>query len=231
MTNQTLTRRGFLRSAAVGAAGLGAAAALAACGGAASPASTGGSGATAGSSSGGTAANGKLQMPSSVPFQGPKPDAPASSTGVPPAYNSFPKDLIKTVPQAPGKGGDVTATTFILGSPPTPMEQNAAWQQVNKELGVTFKMNPVSVADYFPTKLPTLIASGDLPDIFLESAQASTIQNEPDFLAAQCSDLTPYLSGDAVKAFPNLANLPTYSWVNMVFNSKIYGVPLPKGGI
>jgi putative aldouronate transport system substrate-binding protein len=220
----TVSRRAFLRTAAVSTLGL--PLLLEACGGASSsPAS---SGVPAGSAA---AAASKLQMPSYVPFNGPKPDMPGTSTGVPPAYTSFPKDLIKTVSAPPGKGDTVTATAFILGAPPTPMDQNAAWQQVNKELGVTFQMSPVSVADYFPTKLPTILASGNLPDIFLESAQGSTIQNEPDFLASQCSDLTPYLSGDNVKAFPNLANLPAYAWTNMVFNGKIFGVPLARGGI
>jgi len=74
-----------------------------------------------------------------------------------------------------------------------------------------------------------LIAGNQLPDMFLEAAQASTIQNEPEFLESQCADLTPYLSGDNIKAFPNLANLPPYMWQTMVFNGKIFGVPVPSG--
>jgi putative aldouronate transport system substrate-binding protein len=41
------------------------------------------------------------------------------------------------------------------------------------------------------------------------------------------ADLTPYLSGDAVKDYPNLANFPTIAWRPMVFNNAIYGIPCP----
>ena len=56
---------------------------------------------------------------------------------------------------------------------------------------------------------------------------AAGVGNLPGFLAAACADLTPYLSGDAVKDFPNLANLPAYVWHGPggVYNGKIYGVP------
>jgi putative aldouronate transport system substrate-binding protein len=44
-------------------------------------------------------------------------------------------------------------------------------------------------------------------------------------LQASCADLTPYLSGDAVKDYPNLAAYPTNSWKPTVFNGSIYAVP------
>ena len=34
------------------------------------------------------------------------------------------------------------------------------------------------------------------------------IPNEIEFFQSQCADLTPFVGGDAIKAFPNLANLP-----------------------
>src|SRR5579872_1092645 len=114
----TVTRRDFLRTAAASAIGL--PLLLEACGGSSVPASSGAVGGSA------AASGAKLQVPSYVPFNGPKPDMPGTSSGVPPAYTSFPKDLAKTVPNPPGKGDTVTATSFILGAPPTPMDQNAA---------------------------------------------------------------------------------------------------------
>ncbi len=227
-----VSRRTFLHVASAGAIGL--PLLLEACGNEASgsnsaaPVSAPASGAVAKSS--GTSAGG-LKLPTYVPFQGPKPDLPATPAGVPAAYSAYPKQLVKTVQAAPGKGSDVTATTFFLGAPPTALDQNPTWQEVNKELNVNLKMTPVSVADYFPTRLPTLIAGGNLPDIFLESSQGSSVQGEPEFLASQCSDLTPFLSGDNIKDYPNLANIPTFAWQSMVFDGKIFGVPLAKGGL
>ena len=54
------------------------------------------------------------------------------------------------------------------------------------------------------------------------------IPNLPSFLQAQCADLTPYIGGDAVKDYPNLANIPTPCWAETVFNGAIYAVPVPR---
>ena len=40
-------------------------------------------------------------------------------------------------------------------------------------------------------------------------------------------DLTPYLAGDKVKNYPNLANIPSDAWKFCVFNGKLYGLPFP----
>src|SRR5262249_20789651 len=49
----------------------------------------------------------------------------------------------------------------------------------------------------------------------------------PLFLKSKMADLTPYLSGDAIKDYPNLANFPTLAWRQVVINGVIYGVPVP----
>jgi putative aldouronate transport system substrate-binding protein len=52
----------------------------------------------------------------------------------------------------------------------------------------------------------------------------------PDFLKAKCADLTPYLAGDAVKDYPNLAAIPPYSWKNSIsaIDGKLYLIPLHR---
>jgi putative aldouronate transport system substrate-binding protein len=50
----------------------------------------------------------------------------------------------------------------------------------------------------------------------------------PAFLENKCTDLTPYLAGDAVKDYPNLANLPTLAWKNVIYNGKLLGVPVAQ---
>ena len=40
-------------------------------------------------------------------------------------------------------------------------------------------------------------------------------------------DLTPYVTGDALKEYKNLATFPDYMWNNVKFKGKIYGVPKP----
>jgi len=92
--------------------------------------------------------------------------------------------------------------------------------------GVDLKINIQPQADYPTVKLPTLIAGGELPDI-LYIATNSVIPQFPTFLKSKCADLTPYLSGDAVKEYPNLANFPTLAWKQVIYNNAIYGVPVP----
>ena len=106
------------------------------------------------------------------------------------------------------------------------MESNALWQAVNTQLGATLKISIQAQADYATVKLPTIVAGDDLPDI-LYIATNSVIPQYPLFLKSKMADLTPYLSGDAVKEYPNLANFPTLAWKQVVFNNAIYGVPVP----
>ena len=53
----------------------------------------------------------------------------------------------------------------------------------------------------------------------------------PELLRAKFADLTEHLSGDAVKEYPFLANLPTESWRTCVFNGGIYGLPVPRAAV
>jgi putative aldouronate transport system substrate-binding protein len=174
---------------------------------------------------------GKVKLPTSIPMSNlPKPDLPGTPDGlVVPGYQRYPGNLIKSVTQAPGKGGDVNAITVSLSTAPTPLEQNPAWQQVNKDLGVTLKIPAISTVDY-PNRLATTIAGSDLPDIIAVSILTTTLPNMADFLNSACVDLTQYLSGDSIKDYPNLANLPTSAWLSTVFNNKIMAVPVASGG-
>ena len=217
-----LRRRTFIRAALAGA--LASPALLAACGLGSGPNQAS---PTAASRS---ALTGGLKLPAFIPFQGPKPDLEATATGVPPTYFSYPKNPVKTVSGPVGSGDDVTLSGKFIGQPVNPVDQNAAWQEMNTQVGANLKFLMYPNADY-PTRLQTLIAGNQLPDVFVEQFQASTMQSEPEFLESQCSDLTPYLAGDAIKDYPNLANLPSYAWPTMVFNGKIFAVPRLKGGL
>src|SRR5579883_3144476 len=105
-----------------------------------------------------------VKLPTYVPFQGVKPDLPTDPAGlVPPGFLTYPANLVKTVPQAPGKGGDVTIMTFTYSAPPPGPDQNPAWAAINKDLNANIKIPIIAQADY-NTKLQTTIASGNLPD-------------------------------------------------------------------
>ncbi|MGH2363791.1 MAG: hypothetical protein ACRDHX_03960 [Chloroflexota bacterium] len=179
----------------------------------------------AASASGGAIKWNGVTLPTYAAFQGPKPDFPPSADGVVPAgYLNYPKGLTKTVSGPFGKGDDVSFFTYEINPPPTPVGNNAAWQAINKAMGVNLKFDNVALQDY-NTKLNALIAGGSLPDMFSLNVLGVFIANELQFLEAECADLTPFVSGDAIKAYPNLANLPPLTWKNTVFNGKIYALP------
>lgn len=168
-----------------------------------------------------------LQLPARVPLGGVKPDLPPSADGlIDPGFVNYPESPFKSVANTPGRGGDVSVVTWTTSALPAPMESNALWQAVNKELGVNLKINIQPQADYPTVTLPTMIAGNELPDI-VYIATNSIIPGFPDFLRSKVADLTPYLSGDAVKDYPNLANFPTIAWKSVVYNNAIYGVPVP----
>jgi putative aldouronate transport system substrate-binding protein len=179
-------------------------------------------------------ASSTLALPTYVPFQGPTPDLPGTPDGlVPPGYLNYPRNPTRSVQQPVGGGEDVTAVTYTTQAPPTPAEQNPAWQLVNQEIGFNVKLPLTQLADY-PTKLNTIIAGGasSLPDLLsLGAGNGLGIASLPEFLQSQCTDLTQLVSGDAIKQFPNLANLPPYAWRNAVFNNRIYAVPSVRHSI
>lgn len=212
-----VTRRGFLRGGlALGVGGTALPALLDACGSAAS---------TAGSA-------GAAALPTYVAPKVPAAQLPGNTAGVQNCYWQMPSNLVQTVKSPPGNGGTVTSMQITYNSPPTPVSQNAYWQELNKRLGVNYQPSIVSASDY-PDKMATTMASNDLPDLLmLFTSPAHVLSAVPgvgQFLQYKCEDLTPYLSGDAVKAYPNLAALGDVNWNACAYNGRIYTLPTPQG--
>jgi putative aldouronate transport system substrate-binding protein len=149
-----------------------------------------------------------------------------SQTGLQAGYLTYPKNLVKSVSQMPGLGGDVTVFNQTVGALPPPADQNPAWQEINKQLNANMKIDIVINTDYY-TRIATVMAGGDLPDLIGLQGNL-TIASLPEFLKSSYADLTPYLSGDGVKDYPNLADFPTSIWAQCVYNHGIYGVPVAR---
>ncbi|HEX8966237.1 MAG TPA: extracellular solute-binding protein [Chloroflexota bacterium] len=179
---------------------------------------------TAGSAAGGSSA--VAPLPSYVPFAGPKPDFPPSADGIVPAgFLTFPRDLVKSTSGPVGTRGDqVSFLSYSINPTPAPVDRNPAWQTVNSDLGLDLKFTYTALQDY-NVKLNTVISSGELPDMFTMNVLGVLIPNEVEFFDSRCADLTPFVSGDAIKAYPNLANLPQTAWRNCRFNGKFYALP------
>jgi putative aldouronate transport system substrate-binding protein len=155
-------------------------------------------------------------FPTFIPTQdGPKPDFPALGPLYEDGFINYPAAPSKALPaEPPGTGGRVTSFNIGLYPPPNPLDQNPAWQAVNKALNANVEFNIVANPGDYPAKLGTLMAGGDLPDLMYMNRGLNAAPNLPLFLRNQCADLTPFLSGDAAKEYPYLAAIPTFAWQN-----------------
>ena len=167
------------------------------------------------------------QLPTFTPFQAPAPDLPGTPDGlVSPGYVNYPGDkLVQTVKSPPGRGGEVYVTLESSNPPAPPLSENTSWQAVNKALNAKMNVTLIPFGE-FNAKWATVQAGSDLPDLMCTITRPD-VPIVPAFLTAKCQDLTPYLAGDAVREYPNLAALPSRSWKSTLVNGKIYGVPIP----
>ncbi|GAA1310325.1 extracellular solute-binding protein [Saccharothrix xinjiangensis] len=210
-----IDRRSLLRLTGLGALGLAAPSLLSACGGSAP--------------GGGVSNAGKdlTPWPTHVPFPGPTPDAPGDGSGVQPLYLTYPDRTVRSVHDPVGDGSDVTVLVVSYGAPPKPVGDNRYWQAINAALGVNLEVTVVPDPEY-GQKMATLMASGDdLPDMIMFTNLA--LPHAAEFVQARCADLSEFVGGDAVKEFPNLANIPTHAWQGMGrIGGRLHGIPLER---
>jgi len=172
-----------------------------------------------------------VALPSYIPFTGgARADLPSTGPNVSDAYISYPADPAKVNSETPGRGGEVTTHVGAYYPPSTPLDHNRAWQEVNRQLNLTVRMSPISLTDLF-TKTATMIAGDNLPDLLSFSQGWNASPNLPQFVEAKCADLTQYLSGDAIKAYPNLAAIPTAAWKHTAYKGHIYAVPIHRPAV
>ncbi|PMC74887.1 sugar ABC transporter substrate-binding protein [Brachybacterium sp. UMB0905] len=174
---------------------------------------------------GGAEASATLELPTYQPIEGLTPDLPGNEEGLHNVFLKAPEELLQTTDAKPITSGEITALTQTFATPPTPMADNGMWQRLNEALGGTLNLD--IAIDSYPEKFATILASGDLPDLMWVPPNQG-IPNIGPMLEAQFTDLTGYLSGDAVLEYPNLAALTPGSWRTAVVNGKIWGAPIPS---
>jgi ABC-type glycerol-3-phosphate transport system substrate-binding protein len=96
---------------------------------------------------------------------------------------------------------------------------------VNKAIGATLKLQPAD-GNTYGDLLPPLFAADKLPDWINLPVWNITNLSFGDAVAAKFADLTPYLAGDKIKQYPNLAALSPNAWISGVWNGKLYGLPI-----
>ncbi|MFL6143963.1 MAG: hypothetical protein ACJ72N_19130 [Labedaea sp.] len=180
-----------------------------------------------------TAATQGVKLPTYVRYDKVKPDLPGNEQGLLDGFLRYPDPPVKAFSGPPGDGSTLSA--FVLTGSPVPpaVDQNPYWQELNKRANLNLKLTIVPSAD-MATKFASLVAGDDLPDfivpaLFLPNGMPAGIANLPAWMESKCQNLTPFLSGDAVKEYPFLANIPTAAWRQCRYNGGIYGLPVQRG--
>jgi len=215
----TPSRRSFLASTAVVTAAVaGGMPLLAACGG-------GQEGRKEGTTSGKDAA--KI-LPAFAAQSVVTPDLPAkngSTAGFTKAI--APADLKTSVAKKLGSGGRLTVMAPFWGTPPA--GSNPYYQAMNKAIGVEVTWQNQDGVTY-DQKLGAVLASSDIPDVVVVPAWNLT-GRIPSAINAKFADLGPYLSGDKVKDYPNLAAVPTDAWQRAIFGGQLRAIPMPASNV
>ena len=139
-------------------------------------------------------------------------------------YLTYPRSPAASVAETPGRGGVVSIMTWQYTPPVAALDQNTALQELNKRVGAELHLQLAPISDY-PQRLATLMAGNDLPDTTYFNVPLTT-PGLAQFLKSKCADLTPFLAGDAIKDYPNLAALPTPAWKGALYGDTLYGVPV-----
>lgn len=163
-------------------------------------------------------------LPNYVPLTFAEPDVPGIN-GAPDGYTQLPEEFERQFPEAPGAGGTYTAMTPLWGAVPK-TDGNQYLESVNEAMGTTIDFQITDGTTYGDKLAAVLADQSNIPDW----VSIPTWNFPPRFgqaVGTLFEDLTPFLAGDAVEAYPNLANIPTDAWRSCSWNGKVYGIPFP----
>lgn len=164
--------------------------------------------------------------PKYIKADGPEPDLPGDGeTGLQAAYTKYPEEIKEIGWDKPGDGSKVTAAVITYGVPPK--DGDSYVKAVKERLGIDLDLE-LMPGNEWKEKMTTLTASDDMPDIVMFGV-GEVIPREHEFIQANCADLSDLISGDNIKDYPGLANIPTYAWEGVGrIGGKLYGIPTER---
>ncbi len=162
-------------------------------------------------------------LPRYAPIEAITPDIEGVN-GSTPGYTRYPSDRPRTVDGVPGAGLTITAMVPTWSAVRSDLD-NDFTRALDASLGSTLRYQMTTGNDY-RDKQAAVFAS---PDDVADWVSVFGWNPPPQFdLAAEAlfEDLTPWLSGDNVDQWPNLANLPTPAWQFGILRGRLYGLPV-----
>ncbi|GAB2981804.1 extracellular solute-binding protein [Streptomyces pseudoechinosporeus] len=209
------SRRSFLASTAVATAAVaGGMPLLAACGGSDTDSREG--------TTSGKAADKLLPAYAASAFA--KPDLP-SKNGSAAGYTGKVDlaSLTTSVPDKLGTGAALKIMSPFWGSPP---KANCAYYTALDAAAGTKVTWQNQDGNTYGEKLGAVLASSSIPDMVVVPGW-ELVGKIANAVTAKFMDLGPYLAGDKVKKYPNLAAIPSDAWRMGIFGGALRGIPMP----
>ncbi|MGW0418477.1 extracellular solute-binding protein [Streptomyces sp. NPDC003015] len=209
------SRRSFLASTAVATAAVaGGVPLLAACG-------DSGGGEREGTTSGKAAD--KL-LPAFVASTVANPDLPAKNGSAAGYTGKVDLAALKaSVPDKLGTGASIKIMSPFWGSPPK--AGCAYYKALDAAAGTKITWQNQD-GNTYGEKLGAVLASSSIPDMVVVPGW-ELVGKISNAVTAKFMDLGPYLAGDKVKKYPNLAAIPSDAWRMGIFGGALRGIPMP----
>ncbi|WP_189788646.1 extracellular solute-binding protein [Streptomyces capitiformicae] len=215
-TSSEPSRRSFLASTVVATAAVaGGMPLLAACGGSET-------GSREGATSGKAAD--KL-LPTYVASKVAQPDLPSKNGSAAGYTGKVDLAALETsVPDKLGTGAPFKIMSPFWGAPPKP--GNPYYTALDAAAGtkVTWQNQD---GNTYGEKLGAVLASSSIPDMVVVP-RWELVGKIASAVTAKFMDLGPYLAGDKVKKYPNLAAIPSDAWRMGIFGGALRGIPMPS---
>ena len=173
----------------------------------------------------------KAVLPNYKPMTVAKPDVPGTG-GVPNGYLKYPSSLVEQITDKPGRSGKtIKAMAPWWGPAPPALGQNAYLDAVNGKLAIAVDTTEQD-GNTYADKLSAILGARDVPELLVApNWEVDKIARFSDAVKALFEDLTDYLKGDAVNAYPNLASFQTSAWEYSVWGGRLAAVPFPNDGL
>lgn len=152
------------------------------------------------------------------------PDLPSKNGSAAGFIKAIDLNSLKTaVPKKLGSGSSLKIMAPMWGTPPS--NDNPYYTAMNDAVGVKTTWQNQD-GNTYDAKLGAVLASSDIPDVVVVPGW-NLNGKIPSAITAKFADLGPYLSGDKVKAYPNLAAVSTDAWQRSIFGGQLRAIPMP----
>jgi putative aldouronate transport system substrate-binding protein len=131
--------------------------------------------------------------------------------------------LVGSAPEPLGTGVALKVMAPLWGTPPKP--GCAYYRALDKAAGTRITWQNQD-GNTYGEKLGAVLASSSVPDMVVVPSWELT-GKIPNAVTSKFTDLGPYLAGDKVKKYPNLAAIPSDSWRMSIFGGALRGIPMP----